>query len=136
MLMYCYKCLRPHRYDNGIPASGERLRCVGCGYHFTLYPSGVIVGDFHDYVLHHTDLSGRALSIIFRNVSSVDKFLALKRRDFLRFKNCGSITANELVRFSDVLTENLGLIPNGIDLERKPAIEPDIPDTPADSNKA
>ena len=88
MLVYCYKCFTLHRFDNVIPTGGKRLQCNKCGYEYTLFPSKVIIGEFHDYVIYHTDLSGRALSTIFHNVSSVNQFFQLTRRDFLNFRNC------------------------------------------------
>ena len=127
MLVYCYKCLRPHRFDNGIPADGKELQCAGCGYHYTLYPSKVIIGDFHDYVIYHTDLSGRALSVILRNVSSVNHFLKLTRSDFLRFHNCGLKTAHELVEFSGTLHRDLGLVSNDKELEKQSDTKAAIP---------
>ena len=112
MLVYCYKCFTPHRFDNVIPTGGKRLQCNKCGYEYTLFPSKVIIGEFHDYVIYHTDLSGRALSTIFHNVSSVNQFFRLARRDFLSFRNCGLKTANELVAFKKTLRKNLGYIAN------------------------
>ena len=107
MLVYCYKCFTPHRFDNVIPTGGKRLQCNKCGYEYTLFPSKVIIGEFHDYVIYHTDLSGRALSTIFHNVSSVNQFFQLTLRDFLNFRNCGLKTANELVTFQKTLHKNL-----------------------------
>ena len=127
MLIYCYKCLRPHRFDNGIPATGQELQCVGCGYHYTLFPSKVIIGDFHDYVIYHTDLSGRALSVILRNVSSLNHFLKLTRSDFLRFHNCGLKTAHELVEFGGTLHRVLGLVSNDRELEKQSGMKTAIP---------
>lgn len=127
MLIYCYKCLRPHRFDNGIPASGKELQCAECGYHYTLFPSEVIIGDFHDYVIYHTDLSGRALSVILRNVSSVNHFLKLTRSDFLRFHNCGLKTAHELVEFGGTLHRDLGLVSNDKELEKQSGMKAAIP---------
>ena len=127
MLIYCYKCLKPHRFDNRIPATGKALQCAGCGYGYTLYPSKVIIGDFHEYVFYHTDLRGRALSVILRNISSVNHFLKLTRSDFLRFHNCGLKTAYELVEFGETLRRDLGLVSNGKELENKSDQEVAIP---------
>lgn len=127
MLIYCYKCLKPHRFDNRIPANGKALQCAGCGYSYTLYPSKVIIGDFHEYVFYHTDLRGRARSIIMRNVSSVNHFLKLTRNDFLRFHNCGLKTAFELVEFGETLRRDLGLVSNDEELENKSGQEVTIP---------
>jgi hypothetical protein len=112
MLVYCHKCLTSHRFDNDIPTGGKKLQCNECGYEYTLYPSKVIIGDFSDYVFYHTDLSGRALSTILHNISSVDQFFQLTRTDFLNFRNCGLKTANELVAFKKSLHKNLDFIPN------------------------
>jgi hypothetical protein len=112
MLVYCYKCLTPHRFDNVIPTGGKTLQCNECGYEYTLCPSKVIIGDFRDYVIYHTDLSGRALSTILHNISSVNQFFQLTQRDFLNFRNCGLKTANELVAFKKTLHKNLGYISN------------------------
>ena len=119
MLVYCYKCLTPHRFDNVIPIGGKKLQCTECGYEYTLYPSKVIIGDFRDYVFYHTDLSGRALSTILHNISSVNQFFRLTRRDFLNFRNCGLKTANELVAFQKTLHKNLGYIPNEKKLKKQ-----------------
>ena len=112
MLAYCYKCFTPHRFDNVIPTGGKGFQCNECGYEYTLFPSKVIIGEFRDYVIYHTDLSSRALSTILHNVSSVNQFFQLTRRDFLNFRNCGLKTANELVAFKKTLHKNLGYIPN------------------------
>ena len=127
MLIYCYKCLKPHRFDNRIQANGKALQCAGCGYSYTLYPSKVIIGDFHEYVFYHTDLRGRARSIIMRNVSSVNHFLKLTRNDFLRFHNCGLKTAFELVEFGETLRRDLGLVSKDKELENKSGQEVTIP---------
>ena len=112
VLAYCYKCFTPHRFDNDIPKGGKRLQCNECGYEYTLFPSKVIIGEFRDYVIYHTDLSSRALSTILHNVYPVNQFFQLTRRDFLNFRNCGLKTANELVAFKKTLHKNLGYIPN------------------------
>jgi len=122
MLAYCYKCFTPHRFDNVIPTGGKRLQCNECGYEYTLFPSKVIIGEFRDYVIYHTDLSSRALSTILQNVSSVNQFFQLTRRDFLNFRNCGLKTANELVAFKKTLHKNLGYISN----EKESKIQSDI----------
>lgn len=111
-----------------IPAGGKEIHCEGCGYHYTLFPSGVIIGDFHDYVIYHTDLSGRALSIILRNVSSANHFLKLTQPDFLKFKNCGIKTAHELVEFRGTLRRDLGLVSNDKESESQSIIKGAIPD--------
>lgn len=112
MLVYCYRCFAPHRFDNVISIGGKKIKCNECGYEYTVYPSKDIIGDFCDYVIYHTDLSGRALSTILQNISSVNQFFWLTRRDFLSFRNCGLKTANELVTFQKTLHKNLGYIPN------------------------
>jgi hypothetical protein len=122
MLAYCYKCFTPHRFDNAIPTGGKGLQCKECGYEYTLFPSKVIIGEFRDYVIYHTDLSSRALSTILHNVSSVNQFFQLTRRDFLNFRNCGLKTANELVAFKKTLHKNLGYIPN----EKESKIQSDM----------
>jgi hypothetical protein len=122
MLVYCYKCFTPHRFDNAIPKGGKRLQCNECGYEYTLFPSKVIIGEFHDYVIFHTDLSGRALSTMLHNVSSVNQFFQLTRRDFLNFRNCGLKTADELVAFKKTLRKNLGYILN----EKESKIQSDL----------
>lgn len=122
MLAYCYKCFTPHRFDNVIPTGGKRLQCNECGYEYTLFPSKVIIGEFRDYVIYHTDLSSRALSTILQNVSSVNQFFQLTRRDFLNFRNCGLKTANELTAFKKTLHKNLGYMPN----EKESKIQSDM----------
>lgn len=122
MLVYCYKCFTPHRFDSVIPTGGKRLQCNECGYEYTLYTSKVIIGEFRDYVIYHTDLSSRALSTILHNVSSVNQFFQLTRRDFLNFRNCGLKTANELVAFKKTLHKNLGYILN----EKESKIQSDM----------
>jgi len=122
MLVYCYKCLKSHRFDIVIPIGGKRLQCNECGYEYTLFPSKVIIGEFRDYVIYHTDLSGRALSTLLHNVSSVSQFFQLTRRDFLNFRNCGLKTANELIAFKKTLHKNLGYIPN----EKESKIQSDM----------
>jgi hypothetical protein len=119
MLAYCYKCLTPHRFDNVIPIGGKKSQCNECGYEFTLYPSKVIIGDFHDYIFYHTELSGRALSTILHNITSVNKFFQLTQRDFLNFRNCGLKTANELVAFQKTLHKNLGYGSNEKELKKQ-----------------
>ena len=126
MLVYCYKCFTPHRFDNVIPTGGRRLQCNECGYEYTLFPSKVIIGEFRDYVIYHTNLSSRALSTILRNVFSVNQFFKLTRRDFLNFRNCGLKTANELVAFKKTLRKNLGYIAN----EKKSKIQSDLTGIP------
>ena len=119
MLIYCYKCFTPHRFDNIVPIGGKKLQCTECGYEYTLYPSKVIIGDFRDYVIYHTDLSSRALFTILHNISSVNQFFQLRRRDFLKFRNCGLKTANELVTFQKTLHKNLGYISNEKELKKQ-----------------
>ncbi len=122
MLVYCYKCFTPQRFDNVIPTGGKRLQCKECGYEHTLFPSKVIIGEFSDYVIYHTNLSSRALSTILRNVSSVNEFLQLTRSDFLNFRNCGLKTSNELVMFQKTLQKNLSYKSN----EKESKIQSDL----------
>ncbi len=122
MLVYCYKCFTPQRFDNVIPTGGKRLQCKECGYEHTLFPSKVIIGEFSDYVIYHTNLSTRALSTILRNVSSVNEFLQLTRSDFINFRNCGLKTANELVTFQKTLQKNLSYKSN----EKESKIQSDL----------
>ena len=122
MLVYCYKCFTPQRFDNVIPTGGKRLQCKECGYEYTLFPSKVIIGEFSDYVIYHTNLSTRAISTILRNVSSVNQFFQLTRRDFLNFRNCGLKTANELATFQKTLQKNLSYKSN----EKESKIQSDL----------
>jgi len=126
MLIYCYKCLKEHAHSGEIPTTGKQYQCSRCGYPHTLYPSGVIIGDFHDYLRYHTQLSTRAILVIIRNVSSVNHFLSQTRRDFLRFKNCGWKTASELCEYSIGLRQDLGISLN-VEKSKEKAREKTIP---------
>ena len=119
MLVYCYECLAPYRFDTVIPIGGKKLQCSECGYGYTLYPSKVMIGNFHDYLIYCTDLSGRALSIILNNISTVDEYLQLTRRDFLDIRNCGLKTTDELVNFKKTLRKNLGYTSSENELKNK-----------------
>ena len=119
MLIYCYKCLAACHFDNVIPIGGKKFQCSECGYEYTLYPSKVMIGNFSDYIIYHTDLSSRALSILLHNISSVNEFFQLTQKNFLSLRNCGLKTARELVNFQKTLKKKLGYTLNGTKLKKE-----------------
>jgi len=108
MDIYCTKCFTTIRFEGPIAPTGSKVKCSGCGSAFTIYPSKTVMGDFVQYVFDNFDISVRACSIIQKDARHVDVFLQSSRKDFLGFRNCGLITANELIRVQGELRIKLG----------------------------
>ncbi len=132
MSIHCNNCFSEQHFDDNIPTGGIRLKCADCEYEYILYPSNVMIGNFYNYLLYHhgSNISGKALSIVKQNISSVEEFLKLSIEDFRRFRNCGSIISRELLEFKEILQKKLGytLSPkNKVSVEVHPELIP-IPD--------